>query len=201
VSRLRLVAAAVVGGLVLLGASTATAAGPYPPPSKGSGHVEPSRIRVGECAVFSGDGFAPATPVSVTDNGEPRGTTTSRADGTFSIRLCYSSNARRGRHDLVGTGAGAGGGTLSVSAVLIVEGVRQTPTTVGNNGGAVSGEGVGGGNGTGGGTGVLPFTGSPELLVVAAAGLVAVFLASLVLLLVPRRRRRRRQGDGAPLPA
>lgn len=197
--RLRLLAAAF-GVVALLFPSAVNAAGPYPPPSQGSGRVDPSRIQAGQCAVFSGDGFAPATTVAITDNGVSRGTTITTSSGTFSIRLCYATNAKRGRHNLAGTGMGAGGSTLTVTAFLIVEGVRQSASNPGTQpGGApVSGPGVGGNSG-GGVSGGLPFTGSLDLLALALAGLVTVFLASLLLLLVPRRRRR--GGAGAPTTA
>lgn len=126
VKRLRLMSAAVAG-LALLGTGVAQAAGPYPPPSKGTGHVNPSRIKVGECTVFSGDGFAPLSSVAVSDNGSARGSARADSSGAFSIRLCYTTNDTRGRHDLAGSGTGSDLSPLTVTAVLIVEGVRQSP--------------------------------------------------------------------------
>lgn len=134
---------------VLASGGNAFAAGPYPPPSKGTGTVTPSRIQVGECAVFSGDGFLPLSAVAVADNGAARGTTTARTDGTFSMRLCYATDADRGRHDLTGSGTGADGQPLTVYAMLIVEGVQQSAANpVTRPGGAASGRAGGAAGGS-----------------------------------------------------
>jgi len=212
VMRLRLMVAAAAG-LALLGTGVAQAAGPYPPPSKGTGRVDPSHIKAGECAVFSGDGFAPLSPVAVSDNGVSRGSTTASSSGTFSIQLCYPTNASKGRHNLAGSGTGADGNPLTVYAVLIVEGVRQSasnPATQ-TGGQAASGDSTGGSPVIGGTSGAvaLPADGgsSPAAPVgsessgtrLLALGLSAVgfaFLASLLLLLLARRRRRR-DDDGS----
>lgn len=226
VRRLRFSAAVLAGTLLLSG--SALAAGPYPPPSKGTGHVEPSRIRVGECAVFSGDGFAPLTTVAVSDNGASRGTATSNLDGEFSKQLCYGSNAKRGRHNLAGSGAGSDGSALTVYAVLIVEGVQQSASNPGTAPGGAAGSAAGGTTGdsavpsiiTGGTTGAVeapvPVDGGSEptaspaaensgtrLLLLGLTGLGLAFLASLLLLLIARRRRRDDDApyDAVPLPA
>lgn len=224
------VSLAMVAGLLALGvAAPAMAAGPYPPPPKGTGRVEPSRIAVGQCAVFSGDGFAPATPVTISDNGVVRGTTATTAQGTFSFQLCYPSDAQKGRHDLAGAGTGAGGSPLTVYAVLIVTGVKQSsnnPST--QSGGAPSSSTTGGTsttttdpeavNGTTGALAEGPVVneGAPtvragtensgtRLIALGLTGLGFAFLASLLLLLIARRRRRREDegdlGDGALMPA
>ena len=214
--RLRLMVAAVAG-LALLGTGVAHAAGPYPPPSKGTGHVEPSRIKVGECAVFSGDGFAPLTAVAVSDDGTAAGTTTTNTNGEFSKRLCYGSDAQRGRHDLGGSGTGSDGQPLTVYAVLIVEGVSQSagnPATQ-QGGQAASGNSNSNSSSTGGSQAVPVSGGTSDaavgapadgassptspagaensgtrLLLLGAAALGFAFLASLLLLLLARRRRR-----------
>lgn len=149
-SHLRAVVAALAGTLLLGG--TALAAGPYPPPSKGTGHVEPSRIKVGQCAVFSGDGFRPLTPIAVSDNGASAGTTSTDANGEFSKRLCYPSNAQRGRHNLAGSGTGSDGAPLTVHAMLIVEGVRQSASNPSTQPGGSPATGPGGTRGNSGAT-------------------------------------------------
>jgi hypothetical protein len=210
VKRLRLMVAAAAG-LALLGTGVAAAAGPYPPPSKGTGQVVPSRIKVGECAVFSGDGFAPVSEVTVRDNGVVAGTATTNTDGEFSKQLCYGSDAQRGRHDLAGSGTGSDGQPLTVYAVLIVQGVNQSagnPNTQ-PGGQAASGDSTGGSDAVpvSGGTSDAaqgPGPGSPgspatnvgvessgtRLLLLGLTGLGFAFLASLILLLLARRRRR-----------
>jgi hypothetical protein len=189
----------------------------------------PSHIKIGECAVFSGDGFAPLTSVAISDNGVGAGTAQANASGEFSKQLCYTSEAKRGRHDLAGTGRGAQGDTLTVTAVLIVEGARQSannPSTT--PGGAASGPGGGTtatngslappGSSVIGGTsgavaeppaepqqgGVVPVDSSTSgwrLLALGAAGLGFAFLASLLLLLISRRRRRAEGDEGWSLDA
>jgi hypothetical protein len=218
--RLRLMVAAAAG-LALLGTGVATAAGPYPPPSKGTGRVDPSHIKAGECAVFSGDGFAPATSVAISDNGVSRGTTTTTASGTFSIQLCYATNATKGQHQLSGSGTGADGNPLTVYATLIVEGVRQSaanPAT--QTGGQAASAGSTGGSspvigGTSGAVGAPADGGSSpaspagsqssgtRLLALGLSAVGFAFLASLLLLLLARRRRRPQNGPSDPslLPA
>jgi len=217
---------AMLAGLVAFGlVAPALAAGPYPPPPKGTGRVEPSRISVGQCAVFSGDGFAPATPVTISDNGVVRGTTTTSAQGTFSFQLCYPSDAQKGRHDLAGAGTGAGGGPLTVYAVLTVTGVKQSPGNPSTQSGGGPSTSTTGGtttdpeavNGTTGALAEGPVVneGSPtvpvgtensgtRLIALGLTGLGFAFLASLLLLLIARRRRRRDDEgdfDAVPMPA
>jgi len=207
VSRLRL-ALVVLSGALLLSSSVALAAGPYPPPSKGTGQVEPSKIKVGECAVFSGDGFAPFTAVAISDNGEAAGTATTNGDGTFSHQLCYESDAKKGRHDLAGSGTGADGQPLTVYAVLVVQGVNQSANNPATQPGgqAATSDGTGGSSpvigGTSGAVGAPVDGGSSpaapvgsessgtRLLALGLSSVGFAFLASLLLLLLARRRRR-----------
>lgn len=222
--RLR-VSLAMVAGLVSFGlVAPAMAAGPYPPPPKGTGRVDPSRIAVGECATFSGDGFKPRTAVAVSDNGAARGTTTTTDQGTFSMRLCYTSDAQKGRHDLAGSGTGANDSPLTVYAVLTVTGVRQSagnPQTQSGGAPSSSSSTTGGATSTTtepeavqGTTGAMQESpavteGSPvvpagtensgtRLIMLGITGLGFAFLASLLLLLIARRRRRREEGDLDP---
>jgi hypothetical protein len=198
---------AVCAVLAMTGA--ASAAAPYPPPSRGSAQVVPSHIKVGDCAVFSGDGFFPLTPVQIADNGVSAGTVTATSSGTFSERLCYSTSAKKGRHTLTGDGTGADGAPLTVSAVLIVEGGRQSnanPATrpggsASQNGGAVLGitspqAALAGASEHA--QAPLPFTPEPDSVVAAGnegvlramamcAGLGLSFVCALVLLLLLRR--------------
>jgi len=220
VSRPR-VTLAMVAGLLTLGlAAPALAAGPYPPPPKGTGRVDPSRIAVGQCATFSGDGFQPATPVAVTDNGVTRGSVLASAQGTFSMQLCYPSDAQKGRHDLAGSGTGAGGSQLTVYAVLTVTGVRQSASNSSTQSGGAPSASDGGTTGgpevvsgttgaiqespeVGAGSPVVPATSAnsgTRLIMLALTGLGFAFFASLLLLLIARRRRRR-EDDGPLDPA
>jgi hypothetical protein len=128
--RAALLAAAVVA---LMPVGVAAAAGPYPPPSSGSASVNPSRIKPGQCTNFSGDGFAPDTALSIADNDVPKTTTTSDKNGKFKIRMCYSTDASKGEHELSATGTGSQGDPLRVSAILTITGGEQSnPSTNGS---------------------------------------------------------------------
>lgn len=168
----------------------------YPPPSNGQGTVSPSRIAAGECAVFSGGEFAPGAEVAVTDNRDARGTATADADGTFQKTLCYAASTPPGRHVLKGTGASGHGATAAkrtVTAVLYVEGVSESPAA------AVAvhtyGSGVVGlpqaDTESDSNRGSLAFTGFPALAA-ALLGVLLVGVGSLVLAAGERRHRRRR---------
>ena len=225
-SRFAVLGAVLVAG-VALGATPALAAGPYPPPSQGTGTVEPSHIKIGECATFSGDGFAPLTSIAVGDNGADAGTTTTDVNGQFSKQLCYPSGSKKGRHDLTGTGSGSQGDTLTVTAVLIVEGASQSasnPSTAqgGSAGPAAGTSGSGpsssvtaptavvGGTSSavreppavpqqGSVTPVSDSTSGLRLIALGATGLGFALLASLLLILISRRSRRSADGEGWPL--
>ncbi|HUR13617.1 MAG TPA: hypothetical protein VM097_03900 [Mycobacteriales bacterium] len=184
--RARLVVGLLLALLALLGGPAALAAGPYPPPSSGSGQVDPSRIRHGECATFTGDGFTPGEPITITDNGTPIGTVVADSQGRFSYRYCPTSSARPGRHVLGARGSVSG---MYVTAVVIITGVKQSASQ------PAAAQGTnGGGAGAGVGRGLLAFTGLPAL-VIAVAGTVLVLLGSLLLLLADRRYSRRRRSE------
>jgi hypothetical protein len=156
--------------LGLLSPGIASAAGPYPPPAEGSGRVSDSRVQAGACVTFSGDGFAPLAPVTVRDNGVVVGTTHADAQGQFSFKVCFAADVKTGRHLLTGTGEGAGGGSLTVSAVVYVEGVSQSAAGVGTG---------------------LPRTGFFGAVPVVAGLLLLVAGSSLLLVRDTRRRQRR----------
>lgn len=176
--------ALLAGGLLLLLApGSALAAGPYPPPDEGSGHVDDSRVQAGGCVTFSGDGFAAFTTITVKDNGEFVGTTTTNAFGEFSMEVCFDADARTGRHVLTGTGTAAdGSGSITVSAVVFIEGVSERP-------GDGDGEGNGDGNGNGNG---IPRTGFAAPAIAFGAILLLAVGSALLLLLDKRRREQRR---------
>jgi hypothetical protein len=128
VSVRKLIIALLAGLVLLLSPAAALAAGPYPPPSGGgSGHVDESRVEAGDCVIFTGSGFAPFTEVTITDNGEFVGTTTTNSKGEFSYTVCFGADVRTGRHVLAGSGLGADGRPLRVTVTVFVTGVRQRP--------------------------------------------------------------------------
>jgi hypothetical protein len=170
--------------LLAPGTSSALAAGPYPPPVRGSAEVSQSRVQVGDCIIFSGRGFAAFTDVRITDNGKFLGTARTNAKGEFRFKVCFPSDSQIGRHVIRGTGTGAGGGQITVSATVIVEGRSEQP-----------GNGNGGGDGNGGG---LPFTGFVGAGLVV--GSIALLAAGSLLVLVGGRSRKRTAGRNT-LPA
>jgi hypothetical protein len=156
---LRVVVSAAVMGVVVLLGPVVHAAGPYPPPpaSGGQGQVDDSRVEAGECVIFSGDGFKPGTTVTIRDNGKVVGTAPVAADGTFSKRICFDTDAKPGRHTLTATGVATDGRPLTVSAVVFVTGVSQRP-------------GSGPGSGPAPGTGAGAATGSPTPVATPSPG-------------------------------
>ena len=159
--------AVLLGLLVLLGGGAAPAlAEDYPLPTHGQGKVDKTRVVAGECVIFSGDGFKPGTPLTITDDGTEVATTTADANGEFSTQVCFSTTARLGRHVLMAEGIGANGAARDVTATTTVVGASSTrPPPGGSTGGSGTGTGtgtggigngsggVGNGTGTGNGTG------------------------------------------------
>jgi LPXTG-motif cell wall-anchored protein len=110
----------VVGALLLalfFGASVAPAAFAQYPPTTGNGRVSKSTTSPGGCVTFSGDGFAPSTTVTVTDNGKTVTTVTTSATGTFSVEVCPEV---LGVHNIRGTGKNPLGATRVVVAQVTV---------------------------------------------------------------------------------
>lgn len=157
----RALIAAIVAGFLLLFSPLAGAAGPYPPPNDESGEVNDSRVEAGSCVVFSGDGFQAGTEVTITDNGDFVTTSRANSEGEFAEEVCFDASARRGQHTLRGTGLGADGQPLTVSAVVYVTGVSQRPGTGPGRGTGTDGgdDGAGGSTGSSGVPGALPTAG------------------------------------------
>jgi hypothetical protein len=195
--------------VVVLTTAPLAFAGDYPPASDAQGTVSPSRIKAGECAVFSGSGFRSGAVVAVTDNDAARGTSTAAGDGTFSKRLCYGADAAPGRHVLKGTGDAAATAApaaarqaffrtaaadaaqqRTVTAVLYIEGVSQSGPSGTTSSDVMSlPRSDSGGSSTGAG---LAFTGFPALMT-ALAGVLLVGVGSLLLIGSERRHRRRQR--------
>ncbi|MCU1599858.1 MAG: hypothetical protein JWO22_567, partial [Frankiales bacterium] len=168
----------------------------------------PSRIKAGECAVFSGTGFRPGVTIAVKDNGNSRGSSTTDSKGAFHKQLCYDARTQAGKHVLKGTGEASdttapaasasflrvpgaqAAGLRTVTATLIVEGVSQTsPGRTGSPGGVTSLPRTDDSTGAATGSG-LAFTGFP-LLAAALAGVLLVGIGSVLLIGVEARHRRR----------
>lgn len=211
--------------LVLLAAAAglagpASAAGPYPPPSSVTAQADPDRVAPGECTTFSGTGFNRLSQLALDDDGASRGTTTTDLDGSFSTQICFSSDAKRGKHVLGATGP-TSAGTQTASAVVRVVGVSQSATQGSSTGQAGTGSapGASGPGTTAAGRDLpsLPRTdgslgGSRRALAGDASsssfldGLSALLLSLVsalglallaLLLLIAERRHRRRREDAA----
>jgi LPXTG-motif cell wall-anchored protein len=102
--------------VLLVPAGAAFAQTPYPP-TTGNGQVNDTSVKPGECVTFSGDGYLPATPVQVTDNGSAVTTVTTGSDGTFSTQVCPSV---LGVHLIRGSGTGTNGAARVLSATVTV---------------------------------------------------------------------------------
>lgn len=144
----------VVGALMLalfFGASVAPAAFAQYPPTQGNGRVTKSTVSPGGCVTFTGDGFAPSTTVTVTDNGKTITTVTTSPTGTFSVEVCPEV---KGVHNLRGTGKNPLGGTRVVVAQVKVLGTSLART---------------------GSNAIKPAIGIGAALVILGAGLVYAF--------------------------
>ena len=123
----------VVGTLMLtvfLGCALAPAASAQYPPTAGNGRVTRSTVGPGGCVTFSGDGFAPNTEVTVTDNQTTVGTVTTSLTGTFSFEVCPTV---LGVHILRGTGQTPTGATRVVVAQVRVLGSLASTGTATND--------------------------------------------------------------------
>ena len=187
--------------------SGAALAACYPPHSQGQGEVDRTEVRPGECVTFSGGGFKPLTQVSITDDKRTVETVRSDADGQFTARVCFDTDAKVGEHQLRGTGLAAqSSGCDSSGERTVTAKVRVVGAT--SSGGSTSGGHANAGfasRGSPGGSavlgdrlsrapsrGVLPFTGAETaLMALAAVGLIAAGVA-----LNRRVRRGRRTAEG-----
>ncbi len=93
-------------GLVLAGVP---ASAQYPP-TVGNGRVSRSQIAQCQCTQFHGDGFAPGTDVTVTDNGELVAVVTANDEGNFTVKVCYDGSDTEGDHLLEARGTNPSGG-------------------------------------------------------------------------------------------
>jgi hypothetical protein len=162
--------------VVLLGFGSTAPAGAatvYPLPTRGQGTVSSTSVHAGDCVIFSGSGFAPNTPLTLTDNGKVVGHTRSDGIGDFSAKVCFPTTARLGKHTLEAAGRGANGAARVVFASVTVLGVVVTrPGTVGPGG-------------------TLPFTGS-DILSLLGLGLFLVLLGAVLVWRNNRAGERRR---------
>jgi LPXTG-motif cell wall-anchored protein len=118
-----LAGASLALGVLLGPVAAAHAQTPYPP-STGNGQVNDTSVKPGECVTFSGDGYLPASPVQVTDNGATVTTVTTGTDGTFSTQICPTV---LGVHLIRGTGTGTNGAARVLSAsVTVASGLATT---------------------------------------------------------------------------
>ena len=123
--KLRNVVGTAVLTLVLGGALFSPASAQYPP-SAGNGHVTKSTVGPGGCVTFTGDGFAPDSSVTITDNGKTVGTVTTSVTGTFTKEVCPTV---LGVHILRGTGKTPTGATRVVVAQVTVVAGSRLPST------------------------------------------------------------------------
>lgn len=148
--------------IALLLALPAAAGAQQYPPSAANLTVSDSTPGAGGQVTVTGTGFAPGANVVITFESTPvtLATVTADAGGAFSTVVTIPANATPGAHTIKATGAGAGGGTLVLSAQVTVGGA---------SGGTLAKTGA---------NGILP-------LLLVAAGLV---LVGGVLIVSVRRR-------------
>ena len=96
---------------------TATAASAQYGATTGNGTVDDGAVPPGECVTFGGDGFAPGSEVTISDNGTTVGTVDASLTGTFSTEVCPEV---LGVHILRGTGVDVAGNQRVVTARVVV---------------------------------------------------------------------------------
>jgi len=102
---------------VLLGIALAPSATAQYPPTSSTGRVTAATIAPGGCVTFSGDGFAPDSAVTVSDNGTTVRTVEATLTGDFATSVCPTV---LGVHILRGTGVDVLGATRTVTAEVTV---------------------------------------------------------------------------------
>ena len=92
------------------------------PPTVGNGNVNRSTVKKCQCVMFSGDGFAPGSQLTITDNGVFVAQVTADHRGSFRHRVCFDERRAEGRHDLLATGTNRAGGPHEVRSTVFVNG-------------------------------------------------------------------------------
>ncbi|MDQ1711628.1 MAG: hypothetical protein QOE45_1078 [Frankiaceae bacterium] len=124
----KLAAVSFAAVVVLAPATAAYAQVPYPP-TVGNARVSATAVKPGGCVTFSGDGFLPASPVVVTDDGAAVTTVTTGTDGSFSTQVCPSV---LGVHLIRGAGTGTNGAARVLSASVTVSATGLAGTGAAN---------------------------------------------------------------------
>jgi hypothetical protein len=183
---MRHVAGALALAFVLVGAGAASA---QYPPTVGAGRVSRTDLKQCQCTQFTGDGFAPGTPVSIVDvqpDGTERvvGTEVADAKGGVKSKVCFDETAPQGRHTLVARGADAAGNAHEDRATVTVSGsvCYGHGDEVHPNANRDLGGGPRGGS-------VVPASSTLNVPAVASGTLLALGGALLLLLLARHRRR------------
>lgn len=108
-------------------APAAASLAPYPPLVSTSS-ATPQRLSIGDCTAFTGSGFAPASAVTLTDNGASFGSVVSDAGGAFRLQRCFSGTSVCGAHALAADGLRTDSSAVSDSAlVTMICAVQQEP--------------------------------------------------------------------------
>lgn len=145
--------AATLSVIVLTASPAAAQTCTYPPkPSTGEGTVDRTRVAVGDCVKFEGDGFLKNSSVNISDNGAPQPAVKATGTGSFKTKVCFNSSASIGDHVLEGRGLTEGDDQCAtreriVTARVTVTGVQERSTGQAANGTSADVEGGGGGGG------------------------------------------------------
>jgi hypothetical protein len=125
--RTRAVLAAAILGVLLM----AVPAYAQYPPATAEATVAVSRtvVAAGGTITVTGEGFQPGSQVTVSLVGvvQVLGTTTARADGTFSVDVTIPRNVRPGRYILRVSGTGADGQPRTVDTSITVAAAAAAP--------------------------------------------------------------------------
>lgn len=163
----------VTASVQVTAGSGGSGGGGYPPPTHGRGAVDHSSVHPGDCVHFSGGGFDARAVLSITDDGRQAARDRADKSGDFVVKVCFSSDARIGNHELKASGQGGNGGARDVTAYVRVEGVSQS------QGGAAGKNRSGASRGSGARTTAVVHTlpvSNTEIVEVVLGALIAIYL-------------------------
>jgi hypothetical protein len=176
----RLVVIALIGPLTVVSLglwASPAAAQPYTP---GGGPLQTSTgsapVATGSSVSVAGSGFAPGASVSIFIASTPTlvGTATTNSSGRFVASIVIPPGLESGTHTLTATGPAADGGTVSLTAKIVVNGEVTSASSgfvqAASEGSAPSG---------------LPFTGA-DIAQGGTVGIALILLGGLIFLTIRR---------------
>jgi hypothetical protein len=89
----------------------------------GKATVSPTSVRAGDCVTYGGAGYKPGASIVIRDNGKVVKTVQADDKGAFTTRVCFSTSAVPGAHQLCARGTGANDSARTECATVTVLGL------------------------------------------------------------------------------